>query len=128
MSARKLTSEQKERAFDLREAGWSYKRIADAVGVSPGCVSWHCLANGIEPPRSKPWPCKSHDTVKGPLVMTRGDHKVRRYTPDEDAAILKMEAGGARIAVIARHVGRRWNSVRGRMMVLARRDARRERG
>ncbi|MBE0529510.1 MAG: hypothetical protein IH626_01700 [Rhodospirillales bacterium] len=125
MSAPKLTSETKERAFALREKGWSYKRIGDALGVSQGCISWHCLANGIEPANKT---LKSHDFIVGPAVMARGNHLVRRFSKEEDATIVAMDMQGASISLIARRVGRRWNSVRGRLMTLARRDERREFG
>lgn len=51
---------------------------------------------------------------------------MRAFTPDEDARLLAMEAEGVKRSVMARRLGRKPNSVRGRLMVLARHEARRE--
>jgi hypothetical protein len=51
---------------------------------------------------------------------------VRRFTAEEDALLLQMEANGARYCEMCRALGRRHNSIIGRLATLARRDARAE--
>ena len=113
-----MTPQQLEQIADMRERrGWSYKRIANALGMSPGAVSWYCLKEAIEAPN----PRKPVTEIKGPLEFRRGNHIVRRFTPEEDGVILAMEMAGASRAAIARRLGRKSNSVLGRSMCLARR-------
>ncbi len=56
----------------------------------------------------------------------RNGHPVRRYSAEDDAKLLAMEAEGKRIAEMARALGRQSNSVRARLMTLARHEARAE--
>lgn len=115
---RRLGPEQLERMIAMRESGAPYSKIAAALGCSQGAVRWHCLRLAVEPPKgTRPW-----DRLKGPPVVRRGSHLVRRFTPEEDARLLALEAQGLNNNAIARRLGRRWNSVRGRLMTLARRD------
>lgn len=110
------------RLAELREGkGWSYKRIAEAMGKSEGWVSWYCLVHAIEKPGT---PARS--TVKPGSVERRGDHLIRRFSEDEDARLLELEAQGLNYSRIARSVGRHRNSVLGRLATLARREARAE--
>lgn len=104
---------------DMRERGKTYGQIARAIGSSPSNISWICLKYGIEKPGKQP-PLGD----RGPMLIKRGNHQVRRYTPEEDAVIREMGAAGAKATPIARKLGRKHNSVLGRMMTLARRDER----
>ena len=61
-----------------------------------------------------------------PMTVTRGDHIVRRFTSDEDSVLLQLEAEGLRICEMSRALGRPPNSIRGRLMTLARHQARKE--
>jgi DNA-directed RNA polymerase specialized sigma24 family protein len=115
-----LTIEQREAIADLRgERGWTIDKIAEHLGVSHGAVSYRCLIDGIERAgHSFPKPST------GPLVVTRGAFQVRRFTPDEDDRLIGLEAEGLSHAAIGRRLGRRANSVKGRLATLARRDER----
>lgn len=118
----RLTEADRERITTMREAGASCGQIAAAVGCSVSAVSWQCLRLGAEPPN----PRSLNDVPTTPKVSKRGDHVVRRFTVDEDAQILALEAEGFRPIEIARRLGRPPNSVLGRIMTLARREARME--
>ena len=112
---------------ELREERATYKAIAARLSrpdrpVTASEVSWHCLRLGVDV--LTPWPL--WEGVKGPAEMKRGDHIVRRFTPAEDAALLALEAAGTSVYRMAQQLGRRHNSIKGRLMTLARRDARRE--
>lgn len=120
MARRRLTQQDFDRICAMREAGKSFEQIGRAIGCSAKAVSWHCLRLGAEGPK----PTKLWDGIKGPAVCIRNGHEVRRYTPDDDALLLSLEAEGLAIAAIARRTGRRPNSVRGRLMTLARRQER----
>lgn len=109
-----------ERIAALREAGETYREIAAIFGCSDKAISWHCLRLGAEPPKKTAlW-----KGIKGPEVVKRGNHLVRRYTQEDDACLLRLEAEGKTVTEIARALGRKWNSIRGRLMTLARREER----
>lgn len=111
-----------EQLAELREGkGWTYKRIAEAMGKSEGWVSWYCLVNGIEKPGT-PVPSR----VRPGSVEHRGKHLIRRFAPEEDNRLLALEAEGLSYSQIARAVGRHRNSVLGRLATLARQEARAE--
>ncbi|QEH36585.1 Sigma-70, region 4 [Aquisphaera giovannonii] len=122
-SRRRLTEDEIEEIVRLRELGHSYEWIGKKLGCSRETVSWHCCRLGVEPPKSA-W--RSWDGIKGPAVTKRGNHLVRRFTPEEDQIALEMRSSGATISEIARKLNRRVNSVIGRLNALARREARRE--
>jgi hypothetical protein len=109
-----------DRIVAMREAGKTYEQIGRALGCSAKAVSWHCLRLGADSPR----PTKLWDGIVGPPTFGRNGHTVRRYTVEDDALLLKLERQGLPIATIAQRMGRRWNSVKGRLMTLARRDER----
>lgn len=115
-----MTPAQCEKIADMRERGKSYRQIGLAIGLSPGAVSWHCLRQAIEPPNPRP----PSSVIVGPLEVKRGDHVVRRFTPEDDALLLALHNQGFGIRTIGKRMGRRDNSVRGRLMCLARRDER----
>lgn len=116
-----ITPEQKEEIYILRsEKGWSQKDIADKMGISAGAVSWYCLMAGVErfdgrlgyPP-----------STTGRDYMRNG-RQVRAYTEEEDKKIIEMDRRGDGYSKIAREIGRRHNSVQGRLATLARREER----
>ena len=120
MSERKLSAEQIDEACALREAGWSCARIARKFGVSPGCISWHCLKLLADPPKPRPLP----PVPTAPVVARRNGHEVRRFTSEEDQRLLDMATAGARKCDMARALDRKSNSITGRLMTLARREER----
>lgn len=120
MPARRLSPEDMDRICAMREAGKSYEQIGRALGCSAKAVSWHCLRLGAEgPKRTRLWP-----GVVGPATFGRNGHTVRRYTAEDDALLIELEQQGLPIATIAQRMGRRWNSVKGGLMTLARREER----
>ncbi|MFG6080528.1 hypothetical protein ACEUZ9_001132 [Paracoccus litorisediminis] len=122
MAGRKYSDNQREHAAILRERGFTYGQIARRTGMSEGSVYWHCLRLGADHPNPRA------TQQVGPALMRRGNHVVRRYSAEEDALILEMEASGHSVAEIARRLDRRHNSVSTRLMTLGRIEARAEAG
>ncbi|GLS44419.1 helix-turn-helix domain-containing protein [Methylobacterium brachythecii] len=122
MPARRISDSDRERMAELREQGVMLKDIAAEIGCSESSVWWHCLRIGAEAPK----PRSLQVEYTGPMVMTRNGYPVRRFTADEDARLLALEAQGLREIDIARAIGRRRNAVVARLMTLARREARME--
>jgi IS30 family transposase len=122
--ARVLTPEKIDRAISLRRKSWSLAEIATDLGASVGAVRWQLLRNGeVDPPRP---------TARFPMVPIRpktlviGGRRVRRFTREEDARLLELESQGLGLSEIARRLGRKHNSVIGRLMTLAHHDSRKE--
>lgn len=122
MGRKRFNDADYERMAEMRERGLSCAQIGILLGCSTELVSWTCLKLGADPPNAKPL----RDCIVGPAVMARGDHLVRRFTPDDDALLIGLESEGLNPSQIGRRMGRAPNSVRGRLMTLARREARRE--
>lgn len=121
-----LTDAQIDEMARLRERGWGVQRIADhfmAAGtpISAGSINWQCLMAGADRP-AKFWP----KPTKVRAIVQRNGHVVRAFTAEDDAKLFDFEAQGLGISEIARRLGRKPNSIRGRLLTLARRDARRE--
>lgn len=121
MGRRRLTESDYDTLAIMREEGATCAAIAAHFGVSPNAISWHCMRLGAEPP--DPPQLKPNYYVKHPVVM-RGKFPVRAFTPQEDEQLLALEADGLTHTQIGRRLGRRPNSIRGRLMTLARRDER----
>lgn len=117
-----LTEAETDRIIELREAGKTEGFIAREIGCSEGTVSWALLKAGVDiyADRALP-PVPEH-----PTTCVRGGHLVRRYTQAEDERLLALEATGLNVHRIAVTLGRRHNSVVGRLRSLARRQARAE--
>jgi transposase-like protein len=109
-----MTSEQLAIVERMRAKGKSYRQIARRMGMSPGAISWYCLRYAIEGPKGR---IKSR--VKPGAISTRGNHVVRRFTPEEDQKIVEMRLSGMSINVIAGTMGRATSSILGRLMTLA---------
>lgn len=126
----RLTERQTEKLIAMREKNASYQRIADRLGDgrSPQSIAWHCLRLGVEPIKTK----FRHPPTSVAKVMarrhTRGVHMVKRFTPEEDEVLLRLEAQQPplKMAQIAKQLGRRRNSVVGRLYTLARHERLRE--
>jgi hypothetical protein len=115
-----ITSSQLEAIAEMRgEQGLSYNSIAQTLGLSVGAVSWWCLVSAIEKPGIPPRPVS-----RGPMEVVRGGFVVRRFTADEDAVLLSMEASGANYGAISKGMKRNRSSIVGRLATLARRDER----
>lgn len=122
MAARRFTIEQHEGMAAMREAGRSYGQIALAFGCSESTAYWICLKLGADLPDAKPL----QPRAAGPAVVQRGDHAVRRFTAEDDAQLLALASEGKGYSAIGKLIGRRPNSVRARLMTLARHEARSE--
>jgi hypothetical protein len=126
--ARNMPKHIVEFMCEQREAGRSCAAIARAVRsmfghhCSESAVQWNCLREGADPPNAKPL----KPNVSGPVVIRRGDHQVRHFTPEEDALLLQLKADQVCHAEIGRRLNRRGNSIVGRLLTLARHEARRE--
>ncbi|WP_368999728.1 hypothetical protein [Pseudophaeobacter sp. C1-32P7] len=101
----------------------SYAAIAERLGMSHGAVYWHCLRLGADSPKSQE---HAPPVERGPMIVCRSGHQVRRFTADEDRKLIEMEAAGLTASEMARRLNRKPNSVTGRLMTLARTEARKE--
>ncbi|KQP34285.1 hypothetical protein ASF27_01610 [Methylobacterium sp. Leaf102] len=117
-----LTSEQHEQIAARREAGESIGQLAQAYGCSRSNISAVCLKFGIEPPGARP----ITPVAPGPNRIERGGILVRRFSADEDSRLLTLEAAGHGYIAIGAALDRHPNSVRYRLMTLARHQARSE--
>ncbi|MER9421301.1 helix-turn-helix domain-containing protein [Mesorhizobium sp. M0317] len=118
----KLNDEQKAQVADLREAGMSYDAIGRRMDLSRGAISWYCLLDGIDSP-------KTARRVLPPLKYqsyVRNGSTVLAFSADEDAQLLALAAEGTSHTEIGKIMRRKPNSVSGRLATLARHDARRE--
>ncbi|WP_421792809.1 hypothetical protein [Hyphobacterium sp.] len=118
----KVSAQQIAEICEMRERGLTFGQIALKTGIHKETVNWHCTRNAADPPGARPLA----EDIVGPAVMKRGDHIVRRFTPDEDRQILAMRQRGMRPADIARKIERKPHSVAGRLITLARKEQRRE--
>lgn len=126
MGSRILSDAQIEEMCELREKGWGIDRIAahftaHGTKISGNAINWQCMLNGADVPihlRGK------HTQASAPF--RRGDHIIRPYTKDDDALLRVLDMQGFKVATIARRMGRKHNSIRGRLLTLARMDARAE--
>jgi hypothetical protein len=122
MPARKYPDKLIDEAARLRETGMSAKAIGKRLGMSASAVSFHCLRLGADSPNT----VGNIPDPKGPMVVARGNHQVRRFTPEEDRLLIDMDVAGAKVCDMAKKLDRKPNSVRCRMMTLARRETRAE--
>jgi IS30 family transposase len=119
-----LTKDEIERIGHLRESeGLSIPKIADSLNVSTGAVQWCCLREGFERKGKRP---RLQTYSKRPRVMKRGKFTVRNFTPEEDERLLALRNDRRKISEIAKELGRKPNSIQGRLLTLARRDAQQE--
>lgn len=122
MKSRPLTDDQKIRIEELREdRGWSHERIAKDIGVSTGAVSWHCLINAIEDRTGDPQPVRK---INSPETYLRRGFIVRAYSAEDDRNLVAWEKAGVSYAEMGRRLGRKHNSIKGRLCTLARRAER----
>ncbi len=120
-----LTQNELDRIADLTETGrLSAGQIALKIGCSVGSVTWAQLRIGADAHpdrRLDPVPVERQ-------VAMRGGKPVIRFTQSDDVELLKLEGEGLNPTEIGRRLTppRLSNSVRGRLMTLARRAARAE--
>jgi hypothetical protein len=116
-----MTPEKIARAIELRGKNWTLAAIADDLGASIGAVRWQLMAAAALDP-SKPNRLPAIPTE--PRQVSRGGHIMRLFTQEEDARLLALEAQGLPRSQIARNLGRPHNSVRARLMTIARHQER----
>jgi DNA-directed RNA polymerase specialized sigma24 family protein len=114
-NVRKITEEQSQEIGELRERGWSYRRIGLKFGVSDGAVHYHCLKQGAYTPRT-PGP---QDVSGQPEIHASDGRTQRRFTAEEDAELQRLSLEGKKIREICEITGRAPTSVRIRLMTLA---------
>lgn len=122
-----LSDRQIDEMARLREKGWGDERIADhftqrGTKVTASCIHWQCLRVGADRPKH----LRGRSAPPPPAPYLRNGRPVRPYTPVEDQQLLALEAQGLSESEIGRRCGRKPNSIRGRLMTLARIEARRE--
>jgi transcriptional regulator len=128
MAAAKLTDEQITQALDWREAGRSVQWIASRLKVSRSTVAWHLLKTATDAPQTAGGRTNAKGPPPGSVTLRRDGIEVRRFTAEEDAAILAMRQQG----LGARRIGnaltppRPQGSITYRLLTLARREARAE--
>lgn len=116
MTRGKVSPQQAVEIAELRERGWSYERIASKFTISTGAVHYHCLKQGAVSPRTRP-------AAEGPREFIASDgRRQRRFTPEEDARMLRLSAEGKSAWAIAGAIGRAYSSVTIRLMTLALHD------
>lgn len=109
------TQEKLFQIADMVEAGMTRPEIAERMGASIGAVEWQILRLGVTGPRSVKLP------QLGGSYIRRG-RVVRRFTPEEDAHLLRLEAEGLTATQIGRQIGRAHHTVMGRLSALARHE------
>lgn len=114
----KLTTEQVTEMAELREQGWSYKRLGARFGITPGAVHYRCLTMCAVSPRSR---SLGRSTPRSAKVAGFG-RVVRPFTPEEDAKMLALAEQGLTSCAIAAVTGRAKSSVRVRMLTLGVRE------
>ena len=114
----KTTESTKLLIAEMRERGCSYGVISRKTGLSVGTIEYWCLELGAESPRNSSKPLRQ--TAQGPSVVKRLGHTVRQFSASEDEQLLSWRQQNVSLAECARRLERRHNSVRGRLMTLAR--------
>ncbi len=125
MSGRRILSDaQLEEMAELREQrGLPYRAIAEhfTAGGTPvhhKTIRWQCLRMNADLP--------PHLLHRSSPYVGRKFGRGRAFTAAEDRRLLELEAQGLSKAAIGRAIGRKPNSITGRLMTLARDDERRQ--
>tara|TARA_R110002124_G_scaffold16882_7_gene71427 strand:+ start:84 stop:722 length:639 start_codon:yes stop_codon:yes gene_type:complete len=101
---------------EMRENGSSVKEVCAELGMSSSVVQYHSLRAGV-------------GDISRIGVGSRRNHlrktgvRVRAFSADEDAEILRMRKDGHLYSAIGRALGRRHHVISARLYTLARRDA-----
>lgn len=108
------------RALDMRERGRPMGTIIRLTGLNRNTIEYHCLKNGADSARHAGKPGR-----KMPLMM-RGDTLVRPFSALEDRYIRKARLKRLTYSHMARTLDRGVSSIRMRLLILGRIDARAE--
>ena len=114
LGRKQLSRAKIERIAELREAGETYPAIAAAVGASESAVAYHCRVLGAESPNV---PVRRMTNLK---TYMRNGRPVRPFSPGEDWRLTRLARAGTSYRQIAHCLGRPVNSIRMRLITLAR--------
>ena len=123
---RKLTDAQLDEMCALLERGWGTTRIAQhftdaGTPITASSIDWKCMRLGADAP------VRLRGRTPSKLVAyNRSSGAVRPYSEEEDRILLTLTAAGTSHKSICEQLGRATSSVRGRLLILARRQAREE--
>ena len=122
--SRILDDDQIDEMAELREQGKTAREISEhfaakGVKVTAASISWQCLRVGADIPIERR---KTFKPAEKPY--NRSGRPVRPFTENEDEQLRALDAEGLRHAEIGRRLQRKPNSIKGRLMVLARHEAR----
>jgi len=115
-----LTDEQLARMFAWRRANKSFAFIAMRMGCSIGAVRHQCLLAAVFPIGKGP------GAVRLPMTYRRNGVTIRRFTPEEDAIILAMDADDIGSTEIGRALGRPSSTISNRLLALVARQLQEE--
>lgn len=121
------TTEQLDFIATMRERGRGGEFIArelqERFGVvcDPSTVIYQCMRMGAD------IPARLRIKAAKPKRCIRNGHIVRPFRKEDDRRLLEMKAAGRRTTEIARSLRRTSSSITGRLMTLARHEARKER-
>lgn len=107
--------EKLDEIADLVEAGRTVRQIAEQFDASEGAIAWQILRLGVVGPRTKRATPRDRSYVRAGRI-------VRPFTEEEDQLILRLEGQGMSVVQIAKQLGRKHNSIIGRLATLARYD------
>ncbi|MFB0875489.1 MULTISPECIES: hypothetical protein [unclassified Sphingobium] len=122
----RLSDEQLDEMARLRERGWGPGRIAEhfthaGTPISGSSINWQCMRLGADAP------ARLRGRSSAPReTYWRNGRPCRPWTAEDDAKLIELEQAGVKLHIVAQRLGRANSSVRGRLLTLARRDARRE--
>jgi hypothetical protein len=103
----------------MREAGSTYRAIADATGLPVSTCEYHTIRLGAVSPRGL-------RRQKAPAAHTRSGSAVRAFTDAEDAQITAWSIANVPLIEMGRRLNRKHNSILNRLRTLARREAMQE--
>lgn len=115
---RRLTREQIDAAIEkidalpIKARSSRLNKLAREAGVSRQTLRWHCLRAGV----------RLSARLLGPVdgqPYLRNGHLVRRFTAEEDALVKELDQQGLGPKAIGDRLGRRCNTIIGRLATLA---------
>ena len=116
----KFSRDQITKACEMRERGVSQNIIARHTGIPVNSLDYVFKRYGADSPRL----IKNTGKRRYPTYLRNGI-EIRAFNDDEDQYLTEMQ-DSAGLAEMARHLSRPTSSVRNRILILARLEARRE--
>ena len=100
----------------MRETGAKFKTIEQATGIHRKTCEYHAVRLGALPPAGA-------RRCPPPARYARAGAVVRAFTVLEDQQIIAWSVADISLSEIGRRLGRKHNSILGRLRTLARREA-----